>query len=155
MRDDAVEFIEGMGRRFEEEGVPRIAGRMFGLMMVNEEPCSLDEMAEVLQVSKGSVSSNARLLEQWGVAERTTRPGDRRDYYQLAADMPVRMLERQIAQMEAMLAYLRRGEETLGPGSPQLAERFRQVVALHEDARELMRTALARRRGETAEAAGA
>jgi DNA-binding transcriptional regulator GbsR (MarR family) len=139
LRDDAVEFIEGMGRRFEEEGVPRIAGRMFGLMMVNEEPCSLDEMAEVLQVSKGSVSSNARLLEQWGVAERTTRPGDRRDYYQLADDMPVRMLERQIAQMEAMLAYLRRG----------------QVLALHEDARELMRQALARRRSETAEGAGA
>lgn len=146
MPDAAEEFIEGMGRRFEEEGVPRIAGRMLGLMMVNEEPCSLDEMAEVLQVSKGSVSSNARLLEQWGVAERTTRPGDRRDYYQLAPDMHTRMLERQVEQMDGMLAHLRRGEAELAPRSPRIRERFRQVVGLHEDARELLLKALERRR---------
>jgi DNA-binding transcriptional regulator GbsR (MarR family) len=68
------EFIELMGRHFDEEGVARIAGRLFGLLMLGEEPCSLDELAARLRVSKGSVSSNARLLEDWGLAERVTWP---------------------------------------------------------------------------------
>jgi hypothetical protein len=87
MSDASERFIEVMGRHFEEEGVPRIAGRLFGQLMVMERDASLDELAESLQVSKGSVSSNARLLEEWGVAERITRPGDRRDYYRIAPDI--------------------------------------------------------------------
>ena len=53
-----------MGRQFEEDGAPRIAGRLFGFLMVQEEACSLDDVAEQLRVSKGSASSNARLLER-------------------------------------------------------------------------------------------
>ena len=53
-------FIEMMGRHFEEEGVPRIAGRLFGLLMLVERETSLDELAEGLRVSKGSVSAGTR-----------------------------------------------------------------------------------------------
>lgn len=82
--DEAVqEFIERIGLLTEEEGFPRIAGRILGLLLVEEEPLSLDAMMEKLQVSKGSISTNVRLLERLGIIQRVSSPGDRKDYYQL------------------------------------------------------------------------
>lgn len=108
------EFIELMGRHFDEEGVARIAGRLFGLLMLGEEPCSLDELAARLRVSKGSVSSNARLLEDWGLAERVTRPGDRRDFYRIAPDMADRFLRRMISRIEVFIERVERSGEAIG-----------------------------------------
>ena len=57
------EFVERMAVTLEGHGLPRIAGRLFAFLLVNGEAVSLDELAEELQVSKASVSTNARLLE--------------------------------------------------------------------------------------------
>jgi biotin operon repressor len=87
------EFIERVGLKFEAEGMPRIAGRMLGLLLISSEARSLDELAELLQVSKASISSNARLLERMGSVERVGHPGDRRDFYQLSGCMDARVLD--------------------------------------------------------------
>jgi DNA-binding transcriptional regulator GbsR (MarR family) len=128
------DFIESMGRQFEEDGAPRIAGRLFGFLMLQEDPCSLDDVAEQLQVSKGSASSNARLLEQLGIAERVTRAGDRRDYYQISPDIGERTLERALQGLERMLQRLRKGADALGERSPAVADRFSGTIKFHERA---------------------
>lgn len=79
-----VDFIERFGLLAEEDGMPRIAGRIFALLMLTEDPVTLDEIAEELQVSKASASTNTRLLDRIGILERTTKPGDRRTFYQLS-----------------------------------------------------------------------
>jgi DNA-binding transcriptional regulator GbsR (MarR family) len=81
------EFIDRMGLALESDGLPRIAGRIFGLLLLSEDCRSLDELASELRVSKASVSTNARLLEQRGVLERNCRPSDRRDYYRVPPDL--------------------------------------------------------------------
>ncbi len=80
-------FTDRMGLLFEAEGQPPIAGRLFGCLLVSDDPCSLDELAEMLSVSKASVSTNARRLAEMGVLERVCRPGDRHDYYRVAPDL--------------------------------------------------------------------
>ena len=150
MRDATDTFIENMGRHFEEQGIPRIAGRLLGLLMVNEDPCSLDDMAERLQVSKGSVSSNARMLEQWGVVERVTRPGDRRDYYHLADDMEARILERQMETVARMRERLRDGLASLPDASDAVRARFRAAIAFQERTLESLGEMLGRVRGGAA-----
>jgi DNA-binding transcriptional regulator GbsR (MarR family) len=132
-------FIEMMGRHFEEEGVARIAGRLFGLLMLVERDSTLDELAEALKVSKGSVSSNARLLEEWGVAERITRPGDRRDYYRIAADMSERLVERQIARMQLFIERVNHSRDELGTLPLPTTERFDEVVRFNTLAIESLR----------------
>ncbi|HEX7238759.1 MAG TPA: hypothetical protein VF263_00725 [Longimicrobiaceae bacterium] len=47
-------LIERMGLHFEADGMPRIAGRMLGHLVVRPDPRSLDELAGDL---------HARLLE--------------------------------------------------------------------------------------------
>ncbi|HET9984834.1 MAG TPA: MarR family transcriptional regulator [Longimicrobiales bacterium] len=83
MHDPETHFIEQLGLVAEEDGMPRIAGRMLGYLMLHAGTHSLDALAEVLQVSKASVSTNARLLERMGLIVRTSLPGDRRDFYEL------------------------------------------------------------------------
>jgi DNA-binding transcriptional regulator GbsR (MarR family) len=79
-------FIERMGLTAESDGLSRIAGRLFGALLLDSEPRSLDELAEQLGVSKASVSTEARRLLDRGVAERIGKLGDRRDYYALTPD---------------------------------------------------------------------
>lgn len=79
-------FIERFGLQFEANGFPRIAGRIFGLLLVADEPLSLDDIAEKLEVSKASVSTDARRLAQHGIVELVSRTGDRRDYYRIGHD---------------------------------------------------------------------
>jgi DNA-binding transcriptional regulator GbsR (MarR family) len=77
------EFIEKMGLLFEHGGSTRTHGRMMGLLLVHDKPLSLAEMADHLQMSKASLSTNARLAVQIGMARRVSRPGDRKDYYEM------------------------------------------------------------------------
>lgn len=74
-------FIEGMGRISKFWGFSRLMGQLYGLLYLNSEPMTLDQLAEGLMVSKGSVSINIRSLERWGMVEKVWVKADRKDYY--------------------------------------------------------------------------
>jgi len=97
--DASAQFIEHFAVLLEADGLPRVAGRMFGLLLVSEQSRSLDELARLLAVSKASVSVNARLLEQRGVVERVGKQADRRDYYRIADDILLRSLEQRLTKI--------------------------------------------------------
>jgi len=78
---ELTHFIESMGRYFESYGIPRIGGRILGLLLVAHEPLSAEEIASILKVSRGSVSTNFRLLLTSALAEKVTFPGDRTTYF--------------------------------------------------------------------------
>jgi DNA-binding transcriptional regulator GbsR (MarR family) len=113
MHPAVQQFVERMGLMMEADGLPRSAGRIFGFLLLAETPFSLDEMAEKLQVSKASVSTNARLLEQAGLLERISSPGDRRDYYRMRPDAWEQMLRVARRRWEIMHAALAEGEASL------------------------------------------
>jgi DNA-binding transcriptional regulator GbsR (MarR family) len=96
------EFVERMGLLWEVEGLPRIAGRILGFLFIQGEPCSLDDLASSLDVSKASVSTDARRLETLGLIHRIGVPGDRRDYYQIAPDAPVRIFDLKLQSFERL-----------------------------------------------------
>lgn len=89
-------FVDRMGLATESDGLSPIAGRLFALLVLAEEPQSLDELAAALDVSKASVSTDARRLLERGIAERVTRAGDRRDYYELAPDFFARIVQSRV-----------------------------------------------------------
>lgn len=95
--DVATHFIERMGLLVEAEGMPRIAGRIFAFLILAKGPHSFSDLTEELGISKGSVSTNTRLLENLGLIERLTQPGQRQDFFQLK-QAPYSELLRGIAQ---------------------------------------------------------
>lgn len=116
MDEAATRFVERLGLQVEGEGFPRIAGRMIGYLLLQDEPSSLDELAEKLQVSKASVSTNARALEDMGFVERRSVPGDRRDYYMIVDEPWGVLLERVRRQLSSRVEILEEAVETLPPG---------------------------------------
>ena len=92
-------FIERMGLMTEADGLPRIAGRIFGYLLLTPGECSLEEIASALGVSRASVSNDARRLVQMGLLERRSRPGDRRDYYSMSTDAFRHSIEARIDSM--------------------------------------------------------
>lgn len=93
-----AKFIERMGFAAEEDRMPRIAGRILALLLMEEAPMSLDDIATRLRVSRASVSTNARLLQGVGVIERVSQPDSRRDHFQVAGE-PGRELLRVTARL--------------------------------------------------------
>jgi hypothetical protein len=75
------EFIEALGVYFARYGLPRLAGRLLGLLMLVERPLTLDDMAQALLVSRASISTNIRLALTFGYVNHVGVPGDRRDFY--------------------------------------------------------------------------
>lgn len=125
-------FVEQMGLIFEAERFPRIAGRILGLLLTVEDTLSLDDIAEQLEVSKASISTNARLLEERGVLERVSLPGDRRDHYRAASDLPVRTLQARLARMSRVHDVIRGGRDVLNPKSKAIRERFDDMITSYD-----------------------
>jgi DNA-binding MarR family transcriptional regulator len=111
----AREFIEAVGLFFEQLGIPRIGGRILGLLMLAERPLTLDDMAGLLLVSRASVSTNARMSVAGGLVEHVSLPGDRRDYYRFRAEAWEQRLRFLIAESIAFRRLLERGLAALGP----------------------------------------
>lgn len=108
---EAQSFIESMGVYFERYALSRIGGRLLGLLLVVDRALSLDDLANMLSVSRASVSTNMRLVQAIGLAELVTRPGDRRDYYQFTHDAWERSI---LIDMEGIQSLRRLAERGLG-----------------------------------------
>lgn len=75
-------FIGDTGLVFESLHLPRIAGQIFGALLLGPyDGYTAQDLGEKLQVSKGSVSGMTRLLIQYGMVDRVSLPGDRRDRF--------------------------------------------------------------------------
>lgn len=111
--DSERSFIEEVGVVFEQTGLPRMAGRLFGWLLIADPPHqSPAELAEVLQASKGSISTTVRLLQQSGFIERYVIPGSRHDYFRLPGDAIKKIIQHGLDQEIKMFRNL--ADEGLG-----------------------------------------
>lgn len=144
MDSRTARFTERMGQIFEADGFPRIAGRLFGLLMLREEPSSLNHLAATLGVSKASVSTNARLLASHGVIERADVPHDRRDYYQIIPNFFMRMMEERLERWRTFADVVGEGRRTLPRHSPAVRRRLADYAAGYAQVTHSIQTTLAR-----------
>lgn len=79
-----ADFIEKIGLITQAEGLPRIAGRVFGMLVFDGEIVSFGDLATRLMVSRASISTSVRILEERGLVKRIAKPGHRQDFFQLA-----------------------------------------------------------------------
>ena len=89
-------FIERMGQQAQSDGIPRIAGQIWAALVLAPAPLSSLELMKLLQISKGSVSTNSRLLEMLGIVERRSRPGERQDYFSIGDNPYSALVEGQV-----------------------------------------------------------
>jgi DNA-binding transcriptional regulator GbsR (MarR family) len=75
-------FIEEMGQFLGGYGMTPMAGRMWAWLLLCDPPeQTAADIADALQASRGAISGTARILASAGFIRRSTRRGDRREYF--------------------------------------------------------------------------
>jgi DNA-binding transcriptional regulator GbsR (MarR family) len=113
---ELARFIESMGMYFESYGIPRIGGRILGLLLVAHEPLSAERISSILTVSRASISTNFRILLTSGLAEKVTRPGDRTTYFVFPETGLEKTLLVEIQGIQALKKLVQQGVNALPPG---------------------------------------
>jgi DNA-binding transcriptional regulator GbsR (MarR family) len=143
LKPEALNFIEKIALYYENYGIPRIAGRMFGLFMVSGTPLSAEQIAETLDASLSSISTNVRGLIANGWVEKTSAPGDRTSYYRLSPNAWENVLERRrqsFAPLQRLAEQMRDDLPAEHPARPQLVEMARWTEMLGEHYQEFIQT---------------
>ncbi len=131
-------FVEQMGLICEADNLPRIAGRLFGLLIVEDGAYSLRQLADRLQVSRASVSTNARILTEIGIVERAPKPGDRQGYYQLASNPFHRMLTGKVRALQHAQTVFSEAAESFPAKRETAKRRLREMAEFHRTAAEIV-----------------
>lgn len=82
-----LEMIEAGGRLCQLLGVPRSTGQIYGLLFLSPKPLALDDIAELLEISKASASTGTRQLLAWRAIRLVWVPGERRDHFEVEPDL--------------------------------------------------------------------
>jgi DNA-binding transcriptional regulator GbsR (MarR family) len=125
-------FVEAMGLLYERQGVPRIGGRMMGLFLISDEPLSPERIAELLKVSRASVSTNMRIFTNTGICDDVSVPGDRRHYYVMREDAFARHLESNMGNLRKLIELCRGALGAAPPGRSAARRRLQEAVAYCE-----------------------
>ena len=130
------EFVEEMGQFLASLGMTPMAGRMWGWLLICEPTeQTAAEIAEALHASRGAISGTARLLANAGLVRRSTRPGDRREYFSAPAEALDSMLMSAASLYRQMRRIAERGlaaiEDRPAESKARLEE-FRDVMGFVE-----------------------
>jgi hypothetical protein len=105
----------------ERDGLPRMAGRIFGWLLVCEPPeQSAEDLAAAVHGSKASMSTMTRVLVQAGLIEKVRAPGARRDTFRIRPGQWQQMWQSRMQLLHEGTALTGRGLELLA-GRPAAA----------------------------------
>ncbi len=125
---EATHFIEDIGLFFEQLGMPRMAGRILGVLLISDPPAqSITEIGEKLQASKSSVSIMARLLAENGLIERVASPVPRRDFYRFKPGGWNIYIRQWLGLISALHQITERGLGLLAEKPPELRQRLQEA----------------------------
>lgn len=86
IEDVETQFIEKITDNMNAFGAPTSVGRVLGIIYMNREPMTLDELAAETGMSKTRMSQIVREMIDMNIAERVFKKGIRKDLYQVEGD---------------------------------------------------------------------
>lgn len=81
-----TDFTEGLSQISRFWGFPKGMGAIFAVLYLSPTPLSLDEIVSETGLTKGAISTEIRALARMGLVHRSTKLGDRKDYYTAESD---------------------------------------------------------------------
>jgi len=80
------DFTQGLSQISRFWGFPKGMGAIFAVLYLSPSALSLDEIVIETGLTKGAISTEIRTLARMGLVHRSTKLGDRKDYYEAEAD---------------------------------------------------------------------
>ncbi len=118
LSDELMGFIENIALFYEQYGIPRIGGRMFGLFLVTASPLSAEKISGILKASRSSVSTNVRGLILNGWVEKTTSAGDRTEYYRLCPTAWEKVLQNRMRGLVPLRRMTEQAQDAMPKDNP-------------------------------------
>jgi len=157
-------MLDGLGQLASYFGFSKVMGQLYGALMLSAEPLSLDDLVELLDISKASVSMNLRTLEHLGMVRQVwvKGRGDRRKFYEAETDFwqiisnilagrEMRDVSRALNVMDDNAARLSKSMASMSEADQELAklylERMEQMQSLFRFA-QLLITSILGKAGE-------
>ncbi len=113
-------YVEEFGLLFGQFGLPRMLGRVLGVLMISDPPeRSAEELAAELGASRGSVSQTTRSLIQMSLVQRWSRPGERRDYFRIKPGAWHEIMRREMETLGGFRKMADRGLDLLDSEDPR------------------------------------
>jgi DNA-binding MarR family transcriptional regulator len=110
MERNKLNFIEESGLVLEKLGMTRMAGRVFGYLMIcDEDQVSFDDIRETLNASKGSISATTKQLVYSRLVEQVSIPGDRKTYFRISRKKAGGMLKERMKLFTVFSELLTKG----------------------------------------------
>ncbi|WP_422358863.1 GbsR/MarR family transcriptional regulator [Reichenbachiella sp.] len=89
-------FIQAWGTLGSSWGINKAMAQIHALLLISGEPLAAEEVMEELKMSRGNVNMNLRALLDWGIVEKVSRIGERKEFF--VADKDVWELARQVSK---------------------------------------------------------
>lgn len=125
-------YIEEVGLLFETSGMPRMAGRVLGWLLICEPAHqSAQSIGEALGASKASISTMVRLLVQHDVVERVGVPGERATCYRIRPGSWSLHMRRRLTYIEAFRSLAEKGLKLLADQPRESRARLQEMRDLH------------------------
>ncbi|WP_027942433.1 GbsR/MarR family transcriptional regulator [Amycolatopsis taiwanensis] len=125
-QDEVLRWIERVATFCVEEwALSPITGRILGLLMICDPPeRSAGQIAETIQASRASLTSNMRFLTTIGLIRKVRVPGDRTTYYRIEDDAWHKVIQRKLDSLGAFGDVADEGMQLAGGEGPR-TERIR------------------------------
>jgi DNA-binding transcriptional regulator GbsR (MarR family) len=125
---EEMHFVEDIGLFFEQMGMPRMAGRILGALLISDPPDqSITELSEQLKASKSSISIMARLLVEYGLIERVPSSVPRRDFYRFKPGGWIIYMRQWLELMSELHKITERGLAIMANKPPEMQQRLQEA----------------------------
>jgi DNA-binding transcriptional regulator GbsR (MarR family) len=125
---EEMHFVEDIGLFFEQMGMPRMAGRILGALLISDPLAqSITELSEQLKASKSSISIMARLLVEYGLIERVPSSVPRRDFYRFKPGGWIIYMRQWLELMSELHKITERGLAIMANKPPEMQQRLQEA----------------------------
>lgn len=132
-------FILHWGEMGSQWGVNRTMSQIHALLFIIGKPLNAEEITETLGVARSNVSNSIKELQHWGLVQKVSILGDRRDHFTTNTDVwelaRIIVVERQKRELEPTVQFL---QELMD--SPEFEHENNEVKSRIRDTQEFVST---------------
>ncbi|SJN41762.1 GbsR/MarR family transcriptional regulator [Psychrobacter sp. JB385] len=103
-------FILHWGEMGSQWGVNRTMSQIHALLYIIDKPLNAEEITETLGVARSNVSNSIKELQHWGLVQKVSILGDRRDHFSTNTDVwelaRIIVIERQKRELDPTVQFL-------------------------------------------------
>lgn len=132
LQEAKAEFISNWGAFASHWGINKTMAQVHALLLVTAEPLTCDDIMEQLSISRGNANMNVRELITWGLVDRKTIPGERKEFFIAEKDMwkVIKLIvkERKKRELDPMLQLLASLQDVQGDANSADFKAYKKTV---------------------------